>query len=394
MNVKMVDSLCPTPVESECSTMQELLASLDERQLTGDARSYEIGKFIKHKAWEDGIPLSGSFELTPLCNLDCTMCYVHESHGRYSVQDLLPSDVWIKCIDDACRSGMLFAQITGGECLTYPDFDRVYLYLLSQGVSTSVLSNGILLTQERVAFFTEYKPHLIQVSLYGSSEDAYERVTGKRMFRKAIEGIRRLISAGIYTEIAITVSRPMLPDLPDLKNLVSELDIPYSLGCDLMPPNKDRGRDFDEIRLTSDEIVYARSVFSNDGNPSFQNKEMKELPEPQSYSGCEIALGMPCGSGRSSFTITWNGKMIPCNAVADVGLSVLDHDFKDAWEHVKHWAKNHLILQSCKKCQYRPVCKRCPMMHELCTGKAGTVDTAFCDTVRKCVGMGILRIDQ
>ena len=32
---------------------------------------------IQEKTREADIPWSGSFELTPLCNLDCKMCYVH-----------------------------------------------------------------------------------------------------------------------------------------------------------------------------------------------------------------------------------------------------------------------------------------------------------------------------
>lgn len=34
-------------------------------------------KSVWKKAFEDGIPISGTFELTPRCNFDCKMCYVH-----------------------------------------------------------------------------------------------------------------------------------------------------------------------------------------------------------------------------------------------------------------------------------------------------------------------------
>lgn len=45
-------------------------------------------KQVWEKAFADGIPISGTFELTPRCNFDCKMCYVHlkpeqiPRHGR------------------------------------------------------------------------------------------------------------------------------------------------------------------------------------------------------------------------------------------------------------------------------------------------------------------------
>ena len=36
-----------------------------------------FSRYLEGKAREKGIPLSGQFELTPLCNFSCRMCYVH-----------------------------------------------------------------------------------------------------------------------------------------------------------------------------------------------------------------------------------------------------------------------------------------------------------------------------
>lgn len=50
-------------------------------------------KNIWRKAFTDGIPISGTFELTPRCNFDCKMCYVHlkeeqiSKHGRELTAD-------------------------------------------------------------------------------------------------------------------------------------------------------------------------------------------------------------------------------------------------------------------------------------------------------------------
>lgn len=50
---------------------------------------------------------------------------------------------------------MIGATLSGGECLTYPGFKELFLYLHSLGCEVSVFINGILLDQEWVDFFRQ-----------------------------------------------------------------------------------------------------------------------------------------------------------------------------------------------------------------------------------------------
>ena len=38
-----------------------------------------FSEYLEAKARKPGVPIHGQFELTPLCNLSCKMCYVHLS---------------------------------------------------------------------------------------------------------------------------------------------------------------------------------------------------------------------------------------------------------------------------------------------------------------------------
>ena len=70
------------------SSLQALLRQLDEQGITDYRRYQQVRNYLEFKARDRNHPISGSFELTPLCNLDCKMCYVHlhkeQMHGRYS----------------------------------------------------------------------------------------------------------------------------------------------------------------------------------------------------------------------------------------------------------------------------------------------------------------------
>ena len=162
---------------------------------------------LDRKARREGVPLNGQFELTPLCNFDCRMCYTHLTSEQMHGKPLLTVAQWKQIIDEAYAAGMIRANLTGGECLTYPGFEELYLYLHSLGCEIRVLTNGALLNEEWISFFRAHPLIMIQVSLYGGDEDTYERVTGQRMFSRVAENIRRVIGAELPVTLALTPNR-------------------------------------------------------------------------------------------------------------------------------------------------------------------------------------------
>ena len=70
-----------------------------------------VGRFLEFKAREQGIPLSGCFELTPLCNLDCKMCYIHLESGRYGSDKLLTTEQWLSILKQVIAAGMRQATL-------------------------------------------------------------------------------------------------------------------------------------------------------------------------------------------------------------------------------------------------------------------------------------------
>ena len=121
----------------------EYLKRLQEES-EGDHRATfrDYAGYLEQRARETATPLSGQFELTPLCNLDCKMCYVHLKKDQMREQSMLSVDQWKRLMGQAAEMGMMTATLTGGECLTYPGFDDLYLYLQGMGCNVSVLTKG------------------------------------------------------------------------------------------------------------------------------------------------------------------------------------------------------------------------------------------------------------
>ena len=102
-----------------------------------------ITKYMFAKATNAKIPLSGTFELTPLCNLSCRMCYVRKSREEVeaSVRPMMDCEQWISLAQELRKKGMLYLLLTGGEPFLWPDFWKLYAELNKMGFLISINSN-------------------------------------------------------------------------------------------------------------------------------------------------------------------------------------------------------------------------------------------------------------
>ena len=194
--------------EQQEGRLLQLLRQMEKQGIGEDnpVRSQLYNEYLDGESRQAGVPRMGVFELTPLCNLDCKMCYVHLQKDQLRGASLLTGEQWIGLMQEAIDAGMLSAQLSGGEAMMHPDFDEIYLFLYERGIRITVMTNGILLTDKRIAFFQKYRPAAIQITLYGGSDDAYERVTGHRMYERVTGNIVKAKEIGCRLTITATPS--------------------------------------------------------------------------------------------------------------------------------------------------------------------------------------------
>ena len=199
----------------------------------------EFWNTLRKKASEKRVPIHGHFELTPRCNFNCKMCYVHLSGDQLTTSEL-SFEQWVEIIDGAIENGMIFASITGGECLLVPYFDELYLYLKSRGVLIFVLTNGFLLDR-KAELFAKHPPAHIQVSVYGWDETTYRNVTERTAYTKVIENIKMIHDLGISISVAVTASK-YLPSVYRIVKMFYDMDIGVTVSKWLIPPYDSTGR--------------------------------------------------------------------------------------------------------------------------------------------------------
>ena len=335
------------------------LKSLEKK--TGKSRSAfnDFENFLEKKARKTGTPLSGQFELTPLCNFDCKMCYVHLEKEQLKGRSLLTVEQWKQVMRQAVDAGMINATLTGGECLTYPGFEELYLYLQGLGARVLVMTNGFLLDETRIKFFQAHPPKEILVTLYGGSEEAYERVTGRRVFQTVSGNIQTAVEAGLPVCISLTPNRYLGEDLLDTVRTAYSITPNLRINTMLMPPREETGRAKQQDEADLALYVQANLLLWELRGIKPEEVPADQLPEPGGSCHTCDTCGVTCGGGRSSFMIDWQGKMSACNRLDLAESDPFQEGFAKAWGRINEQANRAPHVPECVGCPYEKVCMPC-----------------------------------
>lgn len=345
-------------------SLPEVIAKLRENGIDSAYQDWAMRSYMDFRARKKAVPLKGVFELTPHCNLDCKMCYVHLNAEQMKGCKTLSADEWESIMSQATDSGMMFASLTGGECLTYPGFERLYLYLYNKSVRLGVLTNGILLDGEKVEFLKKYPPVSLQITLYGANEDMYEKVTGKREFARVVENIKRAAQAGLPLKITLTPNPCFtLEENKELIRYASTLGVPFQVNSGLINPREQTERNDSFCDLTAEDYMEFFKLEKSLKGELPPAECTTDLPKSGGKTDGIVPKGIRCGGARSSFNITWEGKMIPCNRYTDIFAEPLKEGFSASWKRIHKQVMEILLPVECENCAYRYASKGCAAGH-------------------------------
>ena len=234
----------------------------------------QITEFLHSKASRLGIPLSGTFELTPCCNMACKMCYVRMTRSEQeAIRPLRSAAEWIELGRQAKEQGMLYLLLTGGEPFLRPDFREILQGLHRQGLIISINSNGTLIDEETVAWLKQSPPTRINITLYGGSDATYDRLCGNpRGFTQVTRAIELLQEAGISIKLNCSLTPHNAEDLEAIFAFAREHHLLVQATSYMFPPvRRDAGMVGMNERFTPEEAAYqaARIVCQLNGEDAF-----------------------------------------------------------------------------------------------------------------------------
>lgn len=346
-------------------------------------------KLILSRATNLQRPVNGTLELLPLCNMNCDMCYIRLSSSEVKAQGgLRTADEWIRLGHEMAKAGVLFLLLTGGEPLLFPDFRKLYTELKQMGMILTINTNGTLLDEEWADFFGKYKPRRINITLYGSNDDAYEKLCHyPGGFSRTVNAIRLLRSRGVDVKINGSVTKYNRDDMEAIYQIGRELDVPVHMDTYMLPGIHERGLPFEkQSRLMPEDAAAAEICMrKSEMNPEDFRQYVKEILARTEQKDITYPDQISCLAGNCSFAISWRGEMRPCVTFEKPAVPVFEKGFESAWQEISREAKTLKVSETCVRCQLRPACKTCAASAYLETGRCDGVPEYLCRYAKETV---------
>jgi MoaA/NifB/PqqE/SkfB family radical SAM enzyme len=126
----------------------------------------------------DDRPMQCSLYVTDNCNLDCGYCTEYDNSVPHP--SLVQLQTWVRKIREL---GTERIALVGGEPLMHPDIIALVRFCKGLGMSTSLTTNGFLLTKQLVADLAEAGLDVMQISI--------DRVTPSAVTKKSLKTVER-----------------------------------------------------------------------------------------------------------------------------------------------------------------------------------------------------------
>ena len=328
-----------------------------------------LTEYLYRKAAAAGVSLSGTFELTPVCNMDCKMCYVRMSRQQQqSIAPLKTGEAWLELAQRAKDAGMLYLLLTGGEPFLHPHFRQIMEGLHKMGLLISINSNGTLIDAQTVAWLKQCPPVRINISLYGADNDTYGRLcSNPQGFSQTCTAITMLQEAGIPVKLNCSLTPYNAEQLPQMVDFAKKRNLPIQVAEYMFPPvRKDPANVGRNDRLDPETAAWytAYTQYLLLGKERFLERGCQAVCIPDPDEDCAgLGDGIRCRAGRCSFWITWQGDMLPCGMLpAAHAPNVFTCDFTDAWEQVKEQTAQIRLPAACSSCAAKDDCRACAAM--------------------------------
>lgn len=323
-----------------------------------------VEKRLMAKASMNRVPINGSIELLPLCNMNCDMCYVRLNREEMNaIGRLRTVDEWLDIAKQMQRAGVLFLLLTGGEPLLYPEFRRLYVELLKMGFILTINTNATLIGADFADFLSKHKPRRVNITLYGADEEAYTNLCHyPGGFQKAISGIRLLKERGIDVKVSGSLTRANQHDIEQIIELGEELDVPVRIDTYMMPATRERSLPYNmQSRVEPDKAaeIRIRALEKEMGEETFSQFIKETIDVVLSDNQPARSREMSCYAGKASFTINWQGEMRPCVIFSKPAISVFEAGFEKAWRYIVEETDKIMINEKCSTCKMRCVCRTC-----------------------------------
>ncbi len=283
---------------------------------------------------------------------------------------------WVHLAQEAHHHGLVFLLLTGGEVLLRADFFDVWEPLSRIGLALVLYTNGTLITSEVAERLAAAPPGRTEITLYGATEQTYERVTGiPGSYRRCREGIEHLLDHGVTLALKSTLSRDNAAEMAAMRDLAHSYGLTFNSAWMLTRRPDGARSEAPECRLAPCDGIALEAA-----NAQHLASRRRSRADEAAASALH---NFYCRAGRSGFAVDPTGAMKVCIDLPRPGVKPLEVGFAAAWQAVQQVVDQAPELSpECLACDARPDCARCPAWSLLETGTFNAPVPYLCEVAR------------
>lgn len=340
-------------------------------ELTKEAWSLSLLQQLNGRRY----PLAGTLELTERCNLSCVHCYISQPAGSRLAAAREMSLAQIRdLLDQLAAAGCLWLLLTGGEPLLRSDFLEIYEYAKRRGFLLTLFTNGTLLTPKIADYLAEFPPTSIEITLYGRSQQTYERITRvPGSHARCMRGIELALDRDLSLGLKAFLLRANQHELQDMQEYARELGVEFRFDGMLFPRLDDAGADR-PAQVPAEDLVDL-DMDDTERYAAWQEYWGK-------FGGIPARAGYLylCGAGHYAFHIDSSGRLGMCTMARRPAYDLLVGAFQAGWDtHLGalRSAKRTRPVK-CETCDFLALCGQCPGWSQLVHGDDETLVESRC----------------
>ena len=295
-------------------------------------------------------PIAGSLELTLRCNVRCRHCYILYPGAT---TDEMSTDEVKAILDKLADRGVLFLLLTGGEIFARCDFREIYLHAKRLGFLLTLFTNATLIDEDTANFLAEWPPRRIEVTIYGHTEETYEKVTGVRgSFQRFRRGVELLKERKLPLALKTVAMKSNRHEFEQIRAWVEAQGLPFRYDA-IINPQLDGGTGVLQERLEPEDVV--RLDGTSDAHRMLYQKL---LDKAKVHRRSEKAFS--CGAGIKTFHVDPRGHLHPCMMWRATPFDLKNGSFAGWAGHLAALREQRIPADSeCRSCGHHVACNNC-----------------------------------
>ena len=279
------------------------------------------------QAVADGGPGTCHFAVTSICNARCDFCNFAVDRMPASARHSVTLEGANQAAEILSRNGVQFLIFTGGEPLAHRDFMAMVGHASGLGMTTTLVTNGSLLTPDRIDALASAGLASVFISIDAAAPEAHERNRGlPGVCDRIRDANARFKQLGIATAASVTMSRLVnYAELPQFLTSLGfgSLTFSYPLS-DLASPylsySDSKLVDYtkEELHDAFDAVKALKKIFPV-LNPTASIDDMQRhlRGEPERFA---------CIAGWKFFYLDWHLDLYRCHNWAEPLCHVFEFD--------------------------------------------------------------------